>query len=299
MYGGRSVQRKKRGVHEISNTFRGENSSQTQKDKIYKTIQIYGKSGKYSTPQDAKFTINFTDGITIDSVPGTPTNIILNGFTCWYDFNNITSADDNNTMVISFGGSDYSLVFPDGLYGVDELNYRLAILLANIGLTDNEITFTVDTAQDKVVLDVSASSTSGDLTIKFSDSAFTMKTILGFTTSTDVTVSEGSSSNIEPENVTELNTVDYILLQCDLVGQNTYGFDGTYGAQIFDQVPITVSPNTQITYSPETRNPKGINYRAGEKILSMTVTLTDQDGTVLKTTENISISAVIVFQSYA
>jgi len=76
----------------------------------------------------------------------------------------------------------YTCVFDDGLYSLEELQnaFKRKIAALDSDLTGDEITLIPDNAQQKLIINVTPTVSSGDITVWFRSSAFTMRNLLGY-----------------------------------------------------------------------------------------------------------------------
>lgn len=211
--------------------------------------------------------------------------VALTQFQSTYNQPNITADDDNNTMIFTFantdGGSDQTLTLSDGLYSMEDINNSISAFLQNLGYDGNEIALTAASENGLYTLYTSATSETGDITIKWEYSSFTMKDILGFSSqTTDVTVSSGSTNYTTAGEVNTLRKIDAYRI---FINVATSYLDGEL-SQCFAVIPIgNIEPNTSFTFQVDNPIflPITIDFLTNVKLV-----VTDQDGNAISLDES-------------
>ena len=207
-------------------------------------------------------------------------NISVEEATVWWTIPNIIQGV-NDTFYI-FGDDDqaipvpqlFTVVIPQGLYGLTELNNSLQSGLEALGArTLNGTTLSplvalaADDATQKVLMRFNYTNATADFT-----QADTPRDIIGFDALVYGPFAGAPLNQLAPFTA-EFNTVNYFLIASDLV-QRGIRFNNRYN-QVITQVLIDVSPGSQIVSTPFNPAKSDANELAGAKRTNLRFRLTD------------------------
>lgn len=140
---------------------------------------------------------------------------------------------------------EYDITIGAGLYDLDHLNSAISQQLSNLGALSDAVSLIPDTATQKVVVKF-REHYQIDFTI-----ANNFAEILGFEEREVPEVPAIIDNQYEnSDNIAKFNTILYYLMHSDLVSGHGIRIGSNY-ADILQQVPITVSAGSQISYEPQ------------------------------------------------
>jgi len=128
------------------------------------------------------------------------------------------------------------------------------------------------------VLSLKPDSTSGDITVDWTDATLTMRTFLGFQNNASFTaLLSGGETSVTASSVAKFNSLEYFVIECiGLAISGSYKEDGTQSSSSLAAIVPDVSPSQQILYRPV--HPLKLKCDiAGSTIGSITFRLTDQN----------------------
>ena len=182
---------------------------------------------------------------------------------------NVTSA--NNILSYTFGGYTHNIIFDTGLYALTDINIVVSLYtgIGNNGGDPNLIQFAADESTSKIYVFFSQANVIIHLGV-----ANSIMPMLGFTGTEDMggMIQAGWIKGNSPA---QLNSLQNILIQCDIT-------TGSYSNATISNIVAVVVPNvgsySTIIYTPyfPIRCPVFV-----KKIDSITLTLYDQNGTLL------------------
>jgi hypothetical protein len=244
------------------------------------SIPIYALSSKGESLSrlGSTFTYRFKTPLQIPS--GVECTLSLYQASLWYVQPNISAALGNNSMQIKFGPTNKVVVFEDGLYSLGGLQDALKrkLLEMGLGLTGDEILLIPDNAQQKLIISVTPTTVSGDITLLFENDQFTIKTLLGYEQNQTEIVTVDNPRTLTGLSTAKFNEqVSYFLMNCSL-SSGSYDSEGNYNSsQIAQMFPISIAPGSQLVHIPV--NPiKCSTHCAGQTISSCTFSVTNQSG---------------------
>ena len=186
----------------------------------------------------------------------------------WNTSYNISAAFGNNVFRFRSANNDHTIIFPDGLYSLSGLNSYLSTQFANLGLSSNLLSVGGDDATQRAIITFVNAGDQVDFTV-----ANSVREILGFNARLVVaTIAGFNAFSDEPAN---FNRVNSYLIRSNLVSQGIPV--NSIGQGIIAQVPINVSPGSQIHYQPLNPIPVDAGELVGMGRNVFTFSLVDQN----------------------
>ena len=179
---------------------------------------------------------------------------------------NISSTLNNNKLDYNVDGTNFSITFPSGLYSLNDINTQISLFTLENNSDASMISFIANEANSTIYLYADT-----PLTV-YASHANSIMQILGFSTS-DITLS--ASGYVNGENQANLNTLQTILVTCDVV---TDSYFNSQVSNIIAAITPNVSPYSTILYTPV--HPTRVKIYTSQ-INQITFTLTDQSGAML------------------
>lgn len=199
----------------------------------------------------------------------------VNSASVWFTHYNISASLANNLLYLDVSGDAvYTVTLEDGLYDLSSIAHAINVSLVNQGLTSNIITFTGDTATNRVVINFSAAG----LRIDFS-AANTCREILGFASAVTPVAYTTASTSVYGASKAVFNHVDHFLIHSDVVSSGI-PINGTF-SNVIARVLIDVSPGRMISYTPNEPIRVPAPELAGANITKVHSSITDQDNGTL------------------
>jgi len=144
---------------------------------------------------------------------------------------------------------EVSITIPEGYYGVDELNSQVRLQLNLAGQPTDLFSFTGDVATQKIIVNFGLDGVY--LNFNPIDS---IRGILGFNARYSPATAPGvpaTAGSVDlADNVAAFNSVNAFLIECGSIVNDGININ-QIGTSIVGQIPITASPNSLISYSPE------------------------------------------------
>lgn len=161
----------------------------------------------------------------------------------WNTSPNVAVLFTNNHFYINDGVSGLlDITIPDGLYGLTELEATLQREFVNLGLAQDLISLSGNSATNTVVITFNYIGTTVDFTPVNS-----VREVLGFASVTLLSTFIGES--ITGANVAEFNRVNSYLIKSNLLGSGIPL--NKIGSGILSNIQIDVPPGSQITAQPQ------------------------------------------------
>ena len=222
------------------------------------------QSSKIVSPLGNQVTVNFSSPIILDDKKKYELRLLNANVV--YCMPNVTSA--NNELWYTINGSTRCVTFDDGLYSLDDINSTLSFFTYQT-LNGNEsgmILFEPDQATSKLYISFSRVGITVDCT-----ASHNILGMLGFPASMGV-LSSSASLYYRSTNQAQLNSLQNILIKCDITG-------GSYVNGDQSNVIASVTPNVDsystISFFPIHPTRCAIFVKRIDRI---TLTLTDQNG---------------------
>lgn len=212
--------------------------------------------------------------------------------TIWWTVPNIVTDVNDTFQLTYFDGFlifPFTVVLPQGLYSLADLDDAINRDLVNQGAPPNLITITGDNATQKSIIQINVlapATISIDFTI-----AQSIRDILGF--DSQVIPAQSGIISIFSENVANFNTIDYFLIHTDLVSRGLR-INDSYSSTIA-QVLIDVQPGSQIVSKPFNPPPIPANELIGSRHSKATFWLTDQADNEVNTNGEIWSSRFVIY----
>jgi hypothetical protein len=155
----------------------------------------------------------------------------------------------NDVFYFTYASTEYSIVLPQGLYSLDDLNQTINayILDTRAGtLPNNLFTFTGNTATQKVQISLNYIGSQ----IRFPSGSPSLFKILGFENGVNYPTSPSTFVGqlaLAP-NIAGFNTINNFLITTDLINNGLPV--NAQSAGILAQIPITATPNSLINFNP-------------------------------------------------
>ena len=183
------------------------------------------------------------------------------------------SATLGNTISFIANGTQQVITFLDALYDLNSINQVIRDFTVNAGFGDDLIVLDGNTSTQRIVFIVTPNAASGDVTIEFDSSNFTMQRLLGVQGLSDVTVNVGQTLHIVASEEADFNKFENYVVTCDqVVGTTRIGDTTRPIAAIF--APTRSTPGTEVIFAPSV--PSHLTLPGGQLTeLSFTIT-TDQ-----------------------
>lgn len=212
--------------------------------------------------------------------------IELNQSTVWNTVYNISTARTNNQFRITTDGSTFTIVIPDGLYTLGQLEDTIDRELVNQGIGTGALQLIGDEATQKVILSFTKAAQQIDFTV-----ANSCRAILGFDSALYPPAPTAAATNVLAPNLAQFNLIDYYLLRCDIVG-NGININGQYKGVIAKML-ISSPPGSQSINQPVNPVRVPIYSRIGQEISRIQCRITDQAGDPLQLTDDWSMDTII------
>ena len=216
----------------------------------------------------------------------------------WNVSPNVSSAIGNNHMFFSYGGQEYDLEFPDGLYGIDEMNMFFNIYFGQNPTLPNDL---FELEENGATQKVSVKFNYVGVTIDFTKPNSCID-VLGFYTLYDgvqdtFTSTEIITSNVKGESIIAPNEARFNRIVNYYIVSNLLS-DGipinNKSSGVISEVPITSRVGSLITYVP--LNPMRVDCSdlIGQSKQLVSFGLVDQLGREVSTAgEDFSLGIVI------
>jgi len=196
----------------------------------------------------SRFEIQLENGLEIPKGAHNCTIQVENA-TVWNSVANvITNVNDTitiNGINASDAGATYTIVLPQGLYNLSQLNTTIEYMLRDAGGKFDPlpmVSFSADEATNKVEMHVNYNGVQVDFS-----AARTIGQMLGFASTTFGDYA-GAPDTILATSVATLNNIDYFLIHSDLTNLGMRVNNKYY--QTIAQVLIDVAPGSQIISQP-------------------------------------------------
>jgi hypothetical protein len=222
----------------------------------------------------------------------------------WNSSPNISPDIGNNHIHFSYGGSDYDIENPEGLYGIEELNASMSIFFVQNGLPSSDIPDTLDLfeiTEDGATQKVSIKFNFAGVTIDFTKPNSCID-VLGFYTEHNIALDTFTSSEIissttlgesvRAPNEARFNRVVNYYIQSNLLSDGIPINSKSSG--IITEVPVNVKVGSLINYTPN--NPLRVDCSdlIGQSKQLISFALVDQLGRDVSTSgEEWSLAIVI------
>jgi hypothetical protein len=161
----------------------------------------------------------------------------------WYTTPNISTVQNNNTIYYNDGVADKTIVLPNGLYGIDDINLVLARELVANGDATDLFTLLADNATQRVVILFNAAGVTIDFT-----QPNTPRDILGFNDPPVVIGPSVVGGGIPGNAVAGFNSLEAFVISGDIVSNGIPTNSIARGVLAF--IPITAEVGLQNVYSP-------------------------------------------------
>ena len=194
----------------------------------------------------------------------------------WWVVRNLTAA--NNQLTIVLGATTLNIALDPGLYGIGELSNAISIQLVNAGFTGNEVSFTGDSATQKVITTINATGVPAPgVSVTFPVGGF--GSLLGITPipTTYGPVAPGATTSFIAPQIAEFSAISGFFYQTDLVNQGIP--IGSKSSNAIGEAIINVAPGSLInTQPPGQLLPINADNLAGSTINTASFWVTSQTG---------------------
>lgn len=193
---------------------------------------------------------------------------------------NITSVSGpntpNNAIHFQISGNDYKVEFPDGIYGVPEMNNTIELQLGALGFP-GYVELVADDASGRIYA-VSRNAALQWIDVSTDPASFNWAYLVGWTPGiyTFTTINTFEPTDPEPAR---LNNVNSYIINSNIC--RGIAVSGKYNQGALAQVQITAPPASQIHYAPATPDLIPANELIGAKRSRLTFNLTDEGGNAL------------------
>ena len=233
-------------------------------------------------------------------IPSTALNCSLYVKDCEfiYNFPNIKTGINDTIRILYTDSSandyEFNLTIPQGLYLYQELSNEIGVQLINeIGYPESNplIELIGNDPQQKILIKYNYANVRVDLS-----GNTTFRDLIGFDSGLYPDSGPSSSGNTFDigQNVARFNTIEYIILSCDLV-DNGINLNDQYEFYIA-RIPITTSIGQQQIYQPNNEDKLNASNLIGKKLSRTRVRLLDQNGLDISTnSENFSSHIIIEY----
>lgn len=161
----------------------------------------------------------------------------------WYTTPNISVIQNNNTIYYNNGVTDKTIVLPNGLYGIDDINLVLARELVTNGDPSSLFTLLADNATQRVVILFDLAG----ITIDFTQPN-TPRDILGFNDPPVVIGPSIAGGSIGGNAVAGFNSLEAFVISGDIVSNGIP--TNSIARGVLAYIPITAEVGLQNVYSP-------------------------------------------------
>jgi hypothetical protein len=198
----------------------------------------------------------------------------------WWTVPNVITGVNDKFQLTDTGadsGTVYSgtVTIAQGLYDLQGLANAIETQLVNAGAAQGTISFSADTATQKVLITANFIGISIDFTI-----AQSVRNLLGFNSQV-LGPSVSKPFTWIADNVAAFNQVNYFLIHGDIADKGL-PFNDNY-SQILAQVLIDVAPGSQITYTPFNPARSFATRLRGQKKTTFRYYLTDDQNRLVNT----------------
>lgn len=202
-------------------------------------------------------------------------SVALHSGSIWWVAENITA--DNNAFTITLGATVLNISLSPGLYGISEISNAIAIELVNAGFTGNEVSFSGDSATQKVIINLNATGVAvPGLSVTFPVGGF--GELMGVTPipTTYGPVLSPNTQHFLATQVADFSNISGFFYQTDLV---SVGIPiGNKSSNAIAKAIINVQPGSLINSTPVTLLPISADNLAGATINSASFWVTSQTG---------------------
>lgn len=160
----------------------------------------------------------------------------------WYTTPNISVIQNNNTIYYN-NGVDKTIILPNGLYGIGDLNLALARELVANGDASDLFTLLADNATQRVVIFFNATGVTIDFT-----QPNTPRDILGFNNPPVVIGPSITGNGITGNAVAGFNSLEAFVISGDIVSNGIP--TNSIARGVLAYIPITTEVGLQNIYSP-------------------------------------------------
>ena len=191
---------------------------------------------------------------------------------------NVSEEIGNNKLSFTEKGILYSLVFPDGLYGLADINAWLSREFVNNSLPDDLFVFTGDDATQRVVLTFNYA----DTVVLFSVPG-SINTLLGFNSQDYPPVGTSApGDSFTSEETANINRITSWLIHCDIAPRGIP--TNAIMSNIIAQIPIPAgSIGKTVGYSPFNPVRVETEHLIGHPVNAVSCRLSDQLGRTVDT----------------
>ena len=207
----------------------------------------------------------------------------LHSGSLWWVVRNISagpSPPQNNKLTIKLDVTDVDIELDPGLYGITEISNAVAIALVNAGYTGNEVSFTGDSATQKVVTNINATGIAGngvEVTFPLSGSFGSLMGITPTAPPTYGPVATGVTKHFLADTTAQFSTISGFFYQTDLVSQGIPL--GNKSSNAIAKAIINVLPGSLINTTPPGRLlPINADNLAGSTLTHASFWVTSQTG---------------------
>ena len=243
---------------------------------LNKEINLFFSSSELASAQNVS-----SDGSRFSVILDNPIKIPQNALNCslgvvqasiWNTSPNISVLYKNNKFKFTTSNpknaGTHTIEISDGLYSVSALNSYISTALVNLDLPSNLFTISALSSTGQSVITFSTLGDSVDMTIVDS-----IRTILGFDSKViTATLSGGSAYS---DDVAKFNRNNSYLIQSDLVSGGIP--INSVNPNIIASIPISVSPSSQINYTPFNITEVDASNLVGLSKSNINFRLTNQD----------------------
>jgi hypothetical protein len=272
-------------------------SRQCIKKKMPETlIVVNSKDGSNRSADGSSYDVVFD--APIKAAFGTPHLKVLSS-TIWYTFPNVKTG--SNELIIRHGAGltlYSSLVIPQGLYSIGELNSAIQHQIGSQGLAgflSDTIAIAPNyaTGRATVTLTIPTSMPTQHIEIDWGNSS--LAPLLGFTTAVSLDAASGNyTATFFGDDIASLSPVASLQIHCSVARGSVVS--GKTDSAVLASIQIDARPGFQILYNP-VQAPRVLAPEFGfsSGVRSMRMRLTDQDGNALNT-QNESWTATLLLE---
>ena len=202
-------------------------------------------------------------------------SVSLHSGSIWWVARNIDAS--NNAFTITLGATVLNITLSPGLYGISEISNAISIELVNAGFTGQEVSFSGDSATQKVVINLNATGVAvPGLSVTFPVGGF--GPLMGVTPipTTYGPVLAPNTQHFIATNVADFSNISGFFYQTDLV---SVGIPiGNKSSNAVAKAIIDVAPGSLINSTPNPLLPISADNLAGATINSASFWVTSQTG---------------------
>jgi hypothetical protein len=229
----------------------------------------------------SSFEVNY-QGESPTAIPAQAKDITVEvqGADIWWTVPNVISGV-NDKFKLTDTGADSGTVYTgtvtiaQGLYDLQGLANAIETQLVNAGAAQGTISFSADTATQKVLITANFIGISIDFTI-----ADSVRNLLGFNSQV-LGPSASKPFTWIADNVAAFNQINYFLIHGDIADRGL-PFNDDY-SQVLAQVLIDVSPGSQITFNPFNPSKSFASRLRGQRRTTFRYWLTDDQNRLVNT----------------